>query len=41
MKAIDLYKKLGFEKEGTIRADKRLSDGKYYNTIIMGRFHGL
>ena len=40
VKAINLYKKLGFEKEGTIRADKRLSDGKYYNTIIMGRFHG-
>lgn len=36
-KAIALYKKLGFEIEGTLRNDKILSDGKYYNTIVMGR----
>lgn len=36
-KAITLYRKLGFEIEGY--KDKILSDGKYYNTIIMGRCH--
>ncbi len=36
-KAIKLYEKLGFEKEGILKKDKLLSDGKYYNTIIMGR----
>ncbi|PFJ05038.1 GNAT family N-acetyltransferase [Bacillus cereus] len=36
-KAINLYKKLGFEAEGVLKHDKRLSDGKYYNTILMGR----
>jgi ribosomal protein S18 acetylase RimI-like enzyme len=38
-KAIELYKKLGFEVEGILKNDKILSDGKYYNTIVMGRFH--
>lgn len=38
-KAIKLYKKLGFEIEGILKRDKILSDGKYYNTIMMGRFH--
>lgn len=38
-KAITLYKKLGFEIEGILKKDKILSDGKYYNTIIMGRCH--
>ncbi|MDM5433648.1 GNAT family N-acetyltransferase [Bacillus hominis] len=37
-KAIQLYKKLGFEVEGILKNDKRLSDGKYYNTVVMGRF---
>ncbi|PEC22107.1 GNAT family N-acetyltransferase [Bacillus cereus] len=37
-KAINLYKKLGFEVEGVLKNDKRLSDGKYYNTVVMGRF---
>ncbi|WP_410512250.1 GNAT family N-acetyltransferase [Paenibacillus sp. BR2-3] len=37
-KAIKLYKKLGFEIEGLLKKDKKLSDGLYYNTIIMGRF---
>ncbi|MCR8979886.1 GNAT family N-acetyltransferase [Brevibacillus laterosporus] len=36
-KAIKLYKKLGFEIEGILKKDKLLSDGKYYNTIVMGR----
>lgn len=39
-KAIKLYEKLGFEIEGILKNDKRLADGKYYNTIIMGRFNG-
>ncbi|MDJ1476146.1 GNAT family N-acetyltransferase [Bacillus sp. LS15-K4] len=37
-KAIQLYKKLGFEVEGILKNDKRLSDGKYYNTVVMGKF---
>ncbi|MGG0753070.1 N-acetyltransferase family protein [Brevibacillus laterosporus] len=36
-KAIKLYKKLGFEIEGILKKDKLHSDGKYYNTIVMGR----
>ncbi|MFT8321905.1 MAG: GNAT family N-acetyltransferase [Bacillus sp. (in: firmicutes)] len=39
-KAIELYQKFGFEIEGILKKDKILSDGKYYNTIIMGRFNG-
>ncbi|MBP1080596.1 ribosomal protein S18 acetylase RimI-like enzyme [Bacillus capparidis] len=39
-KAIMLYKKYGFEVEGILKKDKILSDGKYYNTILMGRFNG-
>ncbi|MCI0764932.1 GNAT family N-acetyltransferase [Bacillus sp. TL12] len=39
-KAIKLYKKLGFEVEGVLKNDKRLADGGYYNTILMGRFNG-
>jgi RimJ/RimL family protein N-acetyltransferase len=37
--AIRLYKKLGFEVEGVLKDDKRLSDGNYYHTIVMGRIH--
>ncbi|WP_129691620.1 GNAT family N-acetyltransferase [Gottfriedia acidiceleris] len=37
-KAINLYKKLGFEIEGVLKNDKLLSDGRFYNTILMGRF---
>lgn len=37
VKAIKLYEKLGFEIEGLLQNDKILSDGKYYNTIVMGR----
>ncbi|PGM67479.1 GNAT family N-acetyltransferase [Bacillus cereus] len=36
-KAIQLYKKVGFEVEGVLKNDKRLSDGNYYNTVVMGR----
>jgi RimJ/RimL family protein N-acetyltransferase len=35
--AIRLYKRYGFEIEGVLRKDKQLSDGNYYNTIVMGR----
>lgn len=35
--AIKLYQKLGFEIEGILKKDKLLSDGKLYNTIMMGR----
>jgi RimJ/RimL family protein N-acetyltransferase len=35
--AIRLYKRHGFEIEGILRGDKLLSDGRYYNTIVMGR----
>ncbi|WP_025683109.1 GNAT family N-acetyltransferase [Paenibacillus maysiensis] len=38
-KAIALYKKLGFESEGILKKDKILSDGKYHNTVMMGRFN--
>ncbi|MFD0871056.1 GNAT family N-acetyltransferase [Paenibacillus residui] len=38
-KAIRLYKKYGFEVEGVLKKDKILSDGNYYNTILMGRFN--
>ncbi|WP_053218326.1 GNAT family N-acetyltransferase [Virgibacillus senegalensis] len=35
--AIHLYKKFGFEVEGVLKNDKLLSDGQYYNTILMSR----
>lgn len=38
-KAIQLYKKVGFEVEGVLKKDKLLSDGNYYNMIMMGRFN--
>ena len=37
-KAIRLYESLGFETEGVLKQDKLLSDGKYYNTVLMSRF---
>lgn len=37
-KAIALYEKFGFKTEGILENDKRLSDGHFYNTVIMGRF---
>lgn len=36
-KAIALYERMGFEVEGILKRDKLLSDGHYYNTIVMGR----
>ncbi|WP_404452107.1 GNAT family N-acetyltransferase [Virgibacillus necropolis] len=38
-KAVNLYKKYGFEVEGILKNDKILSDGNYYNTVLMGRFN--
>jgi ribosomal protein S18 acetylase RimI-like enzyme len=38
-KAIKLYEKFGFKIEGILKNDKILSDGKYYNTIVMGRWN--
>lgn len=37
VKAIEMYKKFGFEIEGVLKNDKLLSDGKFYNTVVMGR----
>jgi RimJ/RimL family protein N-acetyltransferase len=37
-KAIKLYQTLGFEIEGILKKDKILADGKFYNTMMMGRF---
>ncbi|MBU5439822.1 GNAT family N-acetyltransferase [Tissierella sp. MSJ-40] len=36
-KVIKIYEEFGFKVEGVLRRDKILSDGKYYNTIVMGR----
>lgn len=36
--AINLYSKLGFKVEGNLQKDKLLSDGNYYNTVVMGRW---
>jgi ribosomal protein S18 acetylase RimI-like enzyme len=36
-KAIKLYERYGFEVEGVLKKDKLLSDGNYYNMILMGR----
>lgn len=38
-KAIELYKRFGFAVEGILKNDKRLSDGNYYSTFLMGRFN--
>ncbi|QTN00700.1 GNAT family N-acetyltransferase [Sediminibacillus dalangtanensis] len=37
--AIQLYQKLGFEVEGILKKDKLLSDGAFYDTILMARFN--
>ncbi|MFS0873795.1 N-acetyltransferase family protein [Paenibacillus xylanilyticus] len=37
-KAIELYKGMGFEIEGVLKKDRKHADGKYYDTIVMGRF---
>ncbi|WP_375566957.1 GNAT family N-acetyltransferase [Bacillus pumilus] len=36
-KAIRLYERHGFLIEGVLKNDKRLADGLYYNTVVMGR----
>jgi RimJ/RimL family protein N-acetyltransferase len=36
--AIQLYKSLGFVEEGILMHDRIHKDGKYYNTVLMGRF---
>ncbi|KLV14426.1 GNAT family N-acetyltransferase [Bacillus altitudinis] len=36
-KAIRLYEHHGFLIEGVLKNDKRLADGLYYNTVVMGR----
>ncbi|NHC43002.1 GNAT family N-acetyltransferase [Bacillus sp. MM2020_1] len=38
-RGIELYKRLGFEMEGILKKDRILSDGKYYNTCMMARYH--
>lgn len=38
-KAIELYKSYGFVKEGLLINDRIHKDGKYYNTVIMGRIN--
>ncbi|MRH44459.1 GNAT family N-acetyltransferase [Aquibacillus halophilus] len=40
IQAIKLYEENGFEVEGILKRDKILSDGNFYNTILMGRFNG-
>ncbi|AZB42426.1 GNAT family N-acetyltransferase [Bacillus sp. FJAT-42376] len=39
-RAIKIYSSLGFETEGVLKKDKLLSDGKFYSTILMGRWNG-
>lgn len=36
-KAIRLYERHGFLIEGVLKNDKRLRDGLYYDTVVMGR----
>lgn len=37
-KAVKLYQQNGFEIEGVLKRDRRHADGRYYDTIVMGRF---
>lgn len=37
-RAIALYKKMGFECEGVRKRDLKYGEGKYVDTIVMGRF---
>ncbi|TWT07720.1 GNAT family N-acetyltransferase [Planococcus sp. CPCC 101016] len=39
IKAIKLYEKHGFEVEGILKKDKLLSDGNYYDTVLLGRIN--
>lgn len=36
--AIRLYESNGFIREGILKRDRRHADGKYYDTVVMGRF---
>jgi RimJ/RimL family protein N-acetyltransferase len=36
-KAIQLYERYGFVEEGLLIRDRIHKDGKYYNTVVMGR----
>ncbi|KOY14260.1 GNAT family N-acetyltransferase [Paenibacillus xylanivorans] len=38
--AMELYKRMGFEIEGTLKKDRRHAEGRYYDTVMMGRFRG-
>ncbi|WP_172253816.1 GNAT family N-acetyltransferase [Saccharibacillus deserti] len=38
--AIRLYGKYGFEKEGVLQRDRIHADGRFYATVLMGRFRG-
>lgn len=37
-RAVEIYKKLGFEIESILKNDRIHSDGNYYNSLIMARF---
>lgn len=37
--AVRLYQSLGFEIEGVLKKDRILSDGNYYSTYMMARYH--
>ncbi|SEO07157.1 Protein N-acetyltransferase, RimJ/RimL family [Amphibacillus marinus] len=37
-KAVMLYQKLGFVEEGRLKEDKLLSDGLYYDTLLLARY---
>ncbi len=36
-RAIELYKKYGFEQEGYLKNDKKMSDGSYRDSLIMAK----
>jgi len=36
---VRLYQSLGFEIEGILKKDRILSDGNYYSTYMMARYH--
>jgi len=36
--AIRLYERFGFQVEGVLKRDKLLSDGRFYDTVLMARF---
>ena len=40
-KAVELYRKVGFEVEGIMKKDRLHADGQFYDTIVMGRYRTL